>query len=531
MSSLPPNNNTGGPGDMNTTSSLVTELIAAMRNLSTSASSSNDSGQPSLANGPPLRLRNPETYDGERNVWKIDGWMRTLDRYCMLHGWTEEYTFLYATTLLRGRADAWFQVYESSATGDAVVTTWSHFKQLLASKFRPVNAEDLNRDRLYSIKQTGSVQSYVEQFTDICLLLSPTTGMSAQDVLNRFLTDIFFRGLKNPEIVQRIRSIPIEDRTLEIVCKVALDYEAAYNPSHSRAAIMSSSTPSSSLNTGSSTAVFDDPMELDAIQDRSRSGGRRFNGRCNYCHRVGHKIAECRTRANELKSFEEKMSARHKNNNNNTSGSSSGSGTSNNSSRRQTLNAVDQLESPSESGVHNNNNAGNNVTSQAGHYSISDAVKSVVNLHNKPSDTSSSYSDLSSLLCSSNSLVQCAPSSLSSPVIEREYLAAVASSSSVPTTALPLYSGDVFLRRDLGTRLPVKILFDNGASENYISPRIAEVCHGVWSKVVGREVETAGGLVESIQHAETFELDLQGHASALSAFVFDTKFDIILGRS
>lgn len=86
---------------------------------------------------------------------------------------------------------------------------------------------------------------------------------------------------------------------------------------------------------------------------------------------------------------------------------------------------------------------------------------------------------------------------------------------------------------DVNSSKDIKIhcLIDSGASENYISSRIANVIVGNHIHVEGREVETAGGLVSPINSKMVFDLDLQGHRSEMSAFVFDTKFDVILGRA
>jgi hypothetical protein len=98
------------------------------------------------------------------------------------------------------------------------------------------------------------------------------------------------------------------------------------------------------------------------------------------------------------------------------------------------------------------------------------------------------------------------------------------------TSTLPLYSATVKLNNSMGV-VNVKCLIDNGASENYISGRIARLIEGNRSVIHGREVETAGGNVSPISEMIVYDLNLQGHTSPMSAFVFDTKFDIILGRS
>ncbi|OBZ81004.1 hypothetical protein A0J61_10947, partial [Choanephora cucurbitarum] len=94
---------------------------------------------------------------------------------------------------------------------------------------------------------------------------------------------------------------------------------------------------------------------------------------------------------------------------------------------------------------------------------------------------------------------------------------------------LPLYHGvDTSLN---GLPLDIHILIDSGASENYISPKISDTKAGMHHHVHGREVETAGGNTSPITDRVVFSLNLQGHSSPVSAFVFDTKFDVILGRS
>ncbi|KAG1085177.1 hypothetical protein G6F42_021497 [Rhizopus arrhizus] len=98
------------------------------------------------------------------------------------------------------------------------------------------------------------------------------------------------------------------------------------------------------------------------------------------------------------------------------------------------------------------------------------------------------------------------------------------------TSTLPLYGATIRLNKSHDV-VNVKCLIDNGASENYISGRIARLIEGRRSMIHGREVETAGGNVSPINEKIVYDLNLQGHTSAMSAFVFDTKFDVILGRS
>ncbi|KAI8322283.1 hypothetical protein EDC96DRAFT_453996, partial [Choanephora cucurbitarum] len=86
------------------------------------------------------------------------------------------------------------------------------------------------RDRLYNTRQTSSIQAYVDTFMDISMLLN-SSGLTAQQVMDRFLSDLFFRGLRDKELIHRIRGISIENRTMERVLREALDFEAAHHSS------------------------------------------------------------------------------------------------------------------------------------------------------------------------------------------------------------------------------------------------------------------------------------------------------------
>lgn len=90
-------------------------------------------------------------------------------------------------------------------------------------------------------------------------------------------------------------------------------------------------------------------------------------------------------------------------------------------------------------------------------------------------------------------------------------------------TNLPVYEGQIKNRT-------IKILIDSGASENYVSPNIAQLAEH--STIIDdRQVETAGGQITEITEKVHLDLDLNGFHCSIQAYVFPTKFDLILGRS
>ncbi|KAG2214673.1 hypothetical protein INT45_011182, partial [Circinella minor] len=74
----------------------------------------------------------------------------------------------------------------------------------------------------------------------------------------------------------------------------------------------------------------------------------------------------------------------------------------------------------------------------------------------------------------------------------------------------------------------VKVLIDSGAMGSYVAPRVAIG----WPTIVvqGRDVETAGGHILSINKQATLALDAQGYKHQATAYVLDTKFDLILSH-
>ncbi|OAD79027.1 hypothetical protein PHYBLDRAFT_74084 [Phycomyces blakesleeanus NRRL 1555(-)] len=64
----------------------------------------------------------------------------------------------------------------------------------------------------------------------------------------------------------------------------------------------------------------------------------------------------------------------------------------------------------------------------------------------------------------------------------------------------------------------------------YVSPRIKHLTTKV-SNIPGQSVETTGGHSIKINQKVTLTLSLNGYTDSVDAFIFPTKFDLILGRT
>ncbi|CEG71649.1 hypothetical protein RMATCC62417_07351 [Rhizopus microsporus] len=95
-------------------------------------------------------------------------------------------------------------------------------------------------------------------------------------------------------------------------------------------------------------------------------------------------------------------------------------------------------------------------------------------------------------------------------------------------TDLPLY--EFVLCYDDNKCRRVKVLLDTGASANYISPRLLDRKMKVLPLRSCREVETAGGHITKIDQKVDFKLCAQQLSYRVQSYVFDMKFDIILGQ-
>lgn len=270
-----------------------------------------------------VRVKEPNTYDGTRDALLIDGWMRSVERYINFQGWNVERSYLFATTLLRDRADAWFRTIELT---DEAPTTWLELKRMITEFFRPDNSVRIARDRLAVLKQTGDLVSYINNFMDIKLAIPSMTDDEG--------CDKFVRGLVNKQMRSHIRQY--EATTLKEAIHAALAFDSAQQEEDSY------TSPSANRVKTQLQQRADDPMDLDAIDDRnyqrsnsrfnnhsrpqnnfnysrdrnyrggyssrSNSSNSSNNSTCYYCHKVGHIKRNCRTRAYDIKKLDERHS-------------------------------------------------------------------------------------------------------------------------------------------------------------------------------------------------------------------------------
>ncbi|KAG2192115.1 hypothetical protein INT47_012407, partial [Mucor saturninus] len=414
----------------------------------------------------------PPHYDGTRQVAIIDNWYSAVERYLTFNNFDETRWVEYAVSLLSHRAQLWWNRINRQGT----LHSWEGFKAALNLEFKPQFSNRSPRDRLFELKQTQSVRQCIHQFQDILLELSIT---------NDEAIDKLTRGLKDRARAHVLMQDPI-DLEAAYQCSTAFESASEYGTGYHR--IQEPAVPMHGPT----------PMDLSALQDQNRlllnlvqqRGGfhntmqRSETRNCFYCDKPGHLKKDC-----YKKKRDDEYKKKFSNNRTNHNG--------HNNKFRQQLNALLDKFDTLDNDVSDSNSSHDNDFDN----------KKLIDLAFGSQD-SSRYSYLPS------------------------------NDSSIPETDI-VYLNNI---NKMGLGLPMyktmvggsdfKMLTDSGASTNYVHSKL--VSHALTVQAIqDQAVETADGKQTYINQKITFRMflgDNHKHEEIITAYVFDSKFDIILGR-
>lgn len=140
-------------------------------------------------------------------------WQRRCEEYFQRWGTHEALWITYSTNQFTGVATTWLEAYPNKFPK----STWSEFVKAVQARFMRNQHQILLR-RLYHIQQTGSVEDYVQRFSDLIDIIS-AYGSSSHPLL--YLTRLL-DGLK--PVVRVLVAIQQPD-DLDTACSLALLYE------------------------------------------------------------------------------------------------------------------------------------------------------------------------------------------------------------------------------------------------------------------------------------------------------------------
>ena len=244
----------------------------------------------------------------------------------------------------------------------------------------------------------------------------------------------------------------------------------------------------------------------------------RFNGTCNYCRRVGHKEAECRTKAREQQQDNASFINSNDNNDNNGKPNRNNFSNNNNSGRPNTYN--------------NNNSSRNNNNNNNINYRQQSQQSSGQQNQQQSQQTNTHVLELNNDTLPSNANIEF-PFYAHTATVEMN-------SASKQITPTPLLFAAVHLRLFKQEPRIVKALLDSGSSHSFISPSIMsqsqlQIASDKNNRLSERHnfiITSATGIAKSACSIRTAEIEICSwkgeHSFIISGAV--TKHEMIIGR-
>lgn len=197
-------------------------------------------------------INKPMKYNGSRDPFVIDNFIKGINDYKAYKEWDDEQTFKFARTLMCDIGSIWLRNLELN--GNDAPTTWTSLRAKIISGFKPTNSALVFRERLEELRQTTTISQYIQDFLTLKLGV-PT--MTDDEAVSKFI-----RHLKNKDARVHIRVLYRGDKcpTMNEAIQAAYVFESARNE-HGTYSFLPNT------NSMSVPQPIDDPMDLSALRD------------------------------------------------------------------------------------------------------------------------------------------------------------------------------------------------------------------------------------------------------------------------
>ena len=260
---------------------------------------SNSTNSESSTRHDPVSPVKPSTFHGDRRVSsvQVESWLLQLENYFRVMKIKDETERVdYAVSCLRDHATLWWHSALQREKKQQQDISWENFKTAVKLTYQPMAASHTARTALYSMRQTGPVQQYVELFTRH---LHNVPDMNESDQVFLFL-----QGLKQHIAEEVSMHYP---KSLHECMTLAQRAELNQRGMQRRRFVpyqrMEPLQQQQWINQGPV------PMEVNAMEDgddaevyvMNGAGGMRTSGkdtrRCYNCQQTGHIARYCRATA------------------------------------------------------------------------------------------------------------------------------------------------------------------------------------------------------------------------------------------
>lgn len=256
--------------------------------------------------GSHFKIKQPEPYDGSRNLGKIIGFCWDMQTYFTLNKVPTNEQAMHLGFYLTNEAKLWFQQLTQQPnfhtfTGDNIL-------QLLKDYFAPKDTEDKLRTQLGSWKQLTSLDKYIAGFQKLVLQMPFLTENEKIYAFKHNLKPALYRHVneaKPTTLLETINAANIAEDTERQASQQATNFGNSKNGKRN-------DKPRPTFNNNSNQTPYqqkpqqpaNDPMDVGVLQ--SRTGGKQQpkigdeekkklmkEGRCFKCKESGHLAKNC----------------------------------------------------------------------------------------------------------------------------------------------------------------------------------------------------------------------------------------------